>query len=152
MIARSWQNFKLFNADFANMAVEYVRVTGSLSTNLTTGYNATVVDMLACQWAQQNINGINAWAAAIHVLEITPNRLPTGGGALVTITGTGFDDADPAHTSVTINDNPCTNLEFESAGTMTCLSPAGAGVNVTLVIQVRRHPCSQSVSARSCMN
>jgi hypothetical protein len=57
------------------------------------------------------------------VASILPDSGTTLGGTPVTITGTNFLDG----ATVTIGGNPCTNVSFVDAATLTAVTPAGTG-------------------------
>ncbi len=68
---------------------------------------------------------------APRVLGISPNSGPSGGGTMVTITGTGFIQASP--TAVYFGQAAATNVTVVSATTITAESPAGTStVDVTV--------------------
>ena len=68
---------------------------------------------------------------APRVLNVSPNSGSSGGGTLVTITGTGFAQAFP--TTVDFGQTAATNVTVVSATTITAVSPSGTGsVDVTV--------------------
>jgi hypothetical protein len=73
---------------------------------------------------------------------ITPSTGSTAGGTSVTISGTNLSGA----TGVTIGGAACTSLSANTATSVTCLSPAGTGLNKAVVVTTASGPSTDSVS------
>ena len=67
------------------------------------------------------------------VTSITPNTGDPAGGEAVTIGGTGFQNFAPGTNTVTIGGNPCTSVVTVNNTTITCVTPAGSGVDDVVV-------------------
>ncbi|MCI0341860.1 MAG: IPT/TIG domain-containing protein [Planctomycetales bacterium] len=83
------------------------------------------------------VNGFNALGTAPSLSSLAPTSGSTGGGTLVTLTGTGFDpveDGGFSTSSVSFGSNAATFVNVASTTTITCWTPAGAAgaVNVTV--------------------
>jgi hypothetical protein len=107
---------------------------GTCALTATQAGNATYVS------ASANANVvINAVPA---VSGITPSTGSTAGGTSVTISGTNLSGA----TGVTIGGAACTSLSANTATSVTCLSPAGTGLNKAVVVTTASGPSTGSVS------
>jgi hypothetical protein len=73
---------------------------------------------------------------------ITPSTGSTAGGTSVTISGTNLSGA----TGVTIGGAACTSLSANTATSVTCLTPAGTGLNKAVVVTTTSGPSTGSVS------
>jgi len=81
-------------------------------------------------------------APAPSLSAILPSSGSTAGGTSVTISGTNLSGA----TGVTIGGAACTTLSANTATSVTCLSPAGTGLNKAVVVTTATGPSTGSVS------
>ena len=68
--------------------------------------------------------------AAPAILTLAPTAGATGGGTLITLTGTGFQ----ASATVTVGGVAATNVTITTAGTLTFRTPAGTAGSATVVV------------------
>lgn len=80
------------------------------------------------------------YCTAPTIAAVWPSVGPTAGGTALTIIGTSFGVGDA--TTVTLNNNPCV-VQSVNATQIVCLSPAGSGAGLPLVVTVK----SQSSNA-----
>ena len=76
------------------------------------------------------------------VSAVSPTSGPAGGGTGLTLTGSGFISS----TTVTVGGSPCTNVQFVSASSLTCISPAHS-VGIVDIIVSNSSTLSATLSA-----
>jgi hypothetical protein len=150
-----------------NVGVSPITLTASASSGLTSftfstssantictvsGNTLTIVGAGTCAltatqagnatYASASANANVVINAVPAVSAITPSTGSTAGGTSVTISGTNLSGA----TGVTIGGAACTSLSANTATSVTCLSPAGTGLNKAVVVTTASGPSTDSVS------
>ena len=108
-------------------ALDVIELTDKEITCTTPpGASGALVDVLLVNGnGSAQLSGAFRYFTAPTLTALTPDHGPSGGGTLVTLTGTGFAELGAGTATVRFGGTPASEVTIQSDGQLTCRAPAG---------------------------
>ena len=94
-----------------------------------------IYDYRCCDWGWMALDAFVIPAYPVEITKVAPAGGPRAGGTTITVSGRGFGSNNDG-ISMFVGEKECTNVAMISDGSLTCSTPPGSGVGLTVTVAV----------------